>query len=306
MTASSHPIRNRVQDWRKLFAGSSDHSLEYYPPQISNGKIVVVPPVEIFEEGEDLWKNAVVAQFIDQVPNFSLFQRMLKILWKLKDFAVASSSSMATSKELNDSKTNESSGYVAEGEAKSVNRVAILNTVDDEENLEQFPSLAIAENTSRKTRVASAGVVELMKNLKTKRKGLIDKGEVKQALLRFDNNRYQPPKPFKFFSFWTKHADFQKVVKDLWELPAKGSPMKVLYAKMKRLKLELKKFNKSHFGDISSKVSQKRSEPIQVQKQLLNTAPNADLIEKEQFLSAELHDLVAEEESLFKQKSRVM
>ena len=38
------------------------------------------PPSEIFEEGIDQWKNAIVAQFIGRAPNFSLFQRLAKVL----------------------------------------------------------------------------------------------------------------------------------------------------------------------------------------------------------------------------------
>ncbi|XVE53548.1 hypothetical protein DITRI_Ditri03aG0011700 [Diplodiscus trichospermus] len=46
-----------------------------------NGKVVVTPPTQIFEEGEEIWKSVVVAQFIGQVPKFSLFQKLVKIMW---------------------------------------------------------------------------------------------------------------------------------------------------------------------------------------------------------------------------------
>ena len=62
-----------VTSWRSLFTASSDQSMNYFPPQQLNGKMVVSPPKEVFEEGEELWKNAVVAQFIGRIPNFSLF-----------------------------------------------------------------------------------------------------------------------------------------------------------------------------------------------------------------------------------------
>ncbi|XVE74386.1 hypothetical protein DITRI_Ditri12bG0012800 [Diplodiscus trichospermus] len=42
---------------------------------------VVTPPTKIFAEGEGLWKNVVVAQFIGQTPNFSLFQRLVRVMW---------------------------------------------------------------------------------------------------------------------------------------------------------------------------------------------------------------------------------
>ena len=69
------------KDWRKLFGATPDQALQYFPPQCMNGKIIVDPPAEIFEEGVDCWRNAVVGQFIGRAPNFSLFQRLAKILW---------------------------------------------------------------------------------------------------------------------------------------------------------------------------------------------------------------------------------
>ncbi|XVE69093.1 hypothetical protein DITRI_Ditri09bG0122700 [Diplodiscus trichospermus] len=70
-----------AKDWRKLFAASLDQALQFFPPKILDEKIVVSPPTKIFEEGEDLWRHAVVALFIGQVPNFSLFQRLVNIMW---------------------------------------------------------------------------------------------------------------------------------------------------------------------------------------------------------------------------------
>ena len=43
--------------------------------------MVVSPPTEVFEEGELQWKNVVVVQFVGRIPNFSLFQKMVNVLW---------------------------------------------------------------------------------------------------------------------------------------------------------------------------------------------------------------------------------
>ena len=69
------------KDWRKLFKANPVQTLQFFPPEVSNGTVVVSPPSEIFDEGELCWKNAVVAQFIGRIPNFSLFQRMVNQLW---------------------------------------------------------------------------------------------------------------------------------------------------------------------------------------------------------------------------------
>ena len=53
----------------------------FFPPKPTNGTSIVTPPSGVFEEGELLWKNAVVAQFVGRIPNFSVFQKMVNILW---------------------------------------------------------------------------------------------------------------------------------------------------------------------------------------------------------------------------------
>ena len=71
-----------ITDWRKLFSAGEDQALQYYPPpKKSNGEMIVSPLLDVFEEGEQKWKNAVVVQFVRRIPNFSLFRRMVKILW---------------------------------------------------------------------------------------------------------------------------------------------------------------------------------------------------------------------------------
>ena len=60
-------------DWRSLFSAASDQTLQFYSPLKSNGKLMVAPPLKVFEEGEQEWRNAVVVQFVGRIPNFSLF-----------------------------------------------------------------------------------------------------------------------------------------------------------------------------------------------------------------------------------------
>ena len=39
-----------TSDWRKLFSAATDQTLQFFPPQRSDGKIWVSPLVEILEE----------------------------------------------------------------------------------------------------------------------------------------------------------------------------------------------------------------------------------------------------------------
>ncbi|XVE59832.1 hypothetical protein DITRI_Ditri05aG0078400 [Diplodiscus trichospermus] len=57
-----------AKDWRKLFVAAPDQELQFFLPGI-------------FEEGETHWKYTIVVQFIGQVPKFSLFQRLVYIIW---------------------------------------------------------------------------------------------------------------------------------------------------------------------------------------------------------------------------------
>ncbi|XVF43773.1 hypothetical protein PTKIN_Ptkin02bG0067200 [Pterospermum kingtungense] len=65
---------------RKRFFFSLNQNLNYVVPSELNGEPVAAPPPAIFEKGETKWQNAVVAQFIGKLPNFSLFHRMVNSL----------------------------------------------------------------------------------------------------------------------------------------------------------------------------------------------------------------------------------
>ncbi|XVE53547.1 hypothetical protein DITRI_Ditri03aG0011600 [Diplodiscus trichospermus] len=60
-----------------------------------------------------------------------------------------------------------------------------------------------------------------------------------------------------------------ETVDNSWKLPAEGIPIKMFYIKMKRLKLVLKEFNKTHFGGTSIRVADKKKELEVIQRQIL-------------------------------------
>lgn len=124
------------------------------------------------------------------------------------------------------------------------------------------------------------------------------------GLVKLCKEVFSPPKPFKFFNFWVRHSEFLDLVKQSWEVPCDGSPMKVLFDKLKRLKFPLRLFNKRYFGNISARVDQKRKELAEAQKKVMNSA-TSELVEAMRNLSAEFTDLLAAEEAFYKKKSRV-
>ena len=82
------------------------------------------------------------------------------------------------------------------------------------------------------------------------------------AYIRISQDVITPPKPFKFFNCWSKHAEFLETVKNSWQASVEGSPMVILHKKLKRLKEDLKRFNSTHFAGISEKLKAKRNEII--------------------------------------------
>ncbi|KAK8702973.1 hypothetical protein V6N13_021307 [Hibiscus sabdariffa] len=113
-----------------------------------------------------------------------------------------------------------------------------------------------------------------------------------------------PPKPFNFFGFWSEHSEFLSVIDDSWKVPVLGNPLRVLFAKLKRVKEPLKKFSKEKFGGISNRVLQKRVEYENIQNSLL-VSPSTDLILQERVVRNELRNLERAEEMFYLQKSRV-
>ncbi|XVF56970.1 hypothetical protein PTKIN_Ptkin06aG0164300 [Pterospermum kingtungense] len=76
------------QTWTALFGDSNNlsdlnPSLEFYPPKASGDTEAptVSLPSTVLDAGESQWKNALAAQFVGKLPNFSLFVRMVNKLW---------------------------------------------------------------------------------------------------------------------------------------------------------------------------------------------------------------------------------
>ncbi|XP_039049890.1 uncharacterized protein LOC120190952 [Hibiscus syriacus] len=93
------------------------------------------------------------------------------------------------------------------------------------------------------------------------------------------------------------------VVKESWNLEVSGSPMFYLFAKLKRLKLRLREFNKSHFDDISSRVKAKRAQIEQMQ--LANLSQAGCHLEEGKIIFNELQEVELVEASFYKQKAKV-
>ncbi|CAI9102519.1 OLC1v1000801C1 [Oldenlandia corymbosa var. corymbosa] len=69
-------------------------------------------------------------------------------------------------------------------------------------------------------------------------------------LLRFDTQLETRPRCFRFQKMWLRRGDFKNIVKASWLQPANRFGMMAFSIKLCRLKLVLKEWNKTHFGDV--------------------------------------------------------
>lgn len=113
-------------------------------------------------------------------------------------------------------------------------------------------------------------------------------------------------KPFKFFDFLADHPQFMNVVQRVWRLVVIGNPMFCVCEKLKLLQPEFKLLNNREFSDISKRVIDTRLILESVQK-VLGTHPlNPFVINQERKVHKDLLALLKAEESLAKQKSRIL
>ncbi|XP_062075245.1 uncharacterized protein LOC133779282 [Humulus lupulus] len=57
-------------------------------------------------------------------------------------------------------------------------------------------------------------------------------------------------KLFKYYNFWSSHPDFNQLVLKSWNAPVQASGLKAIFARLVRLKHQLKKLNRDWFGDV--------------------------------------------------------
>ncbi|VFQ92434.1 unnamed protein product [Cuscuta campestris] len=111
-------------------------------------------------------------------------------------------------------------------------------------------------------------------------------------------------KPFKFLNAWTQHDSFLATIQASWSSTPTIGGMRGLVLKLKTLKLALKDWNSSHFGNIFLKL--KEAEEIASKAQETYELDPSDLnCEGAQLANAQLVQAVNREVSYWKQKENV-
>ncbi|KAJ6417093.1 hypothetical protein OIU84_002898 [Salix udensis] len=114
----------------------------------------------------------------------------------------------------------------------------------------------------------------------------------------------KPRPPFKFLNLWAEKEDFLPMVHATWMEEADG-PILQLTTKLRRIKKKLKEFHLLHSSHITRRVEEARKEWGKCQIDLDANPTNAGLGMQERKLAHQYNQLLSDEESYFRQKSRI-
>ncbi|XP_075074951.1 uncharacterized protein LOC142162598 [Nicotiana tabacum] len=94
-------------------------------------------------------------------------------------------------------------------------------------------------------------------------------------LIQFGNGNESNIKYFKFLNLWIEHAEFQDVVKNIWEEEYLGNPMWTLHQKLKKVSTRLSSWSRETYGDIFEDPKRLKKQ-IEFLEQLLVEDNNED------------------------------
>lgn len=87
---------------------------------------------------------------------------------------------------------------------------------------------------------------------------------------------------------WISHPGCVNIVKSSWNTPFIGCPMFVLNQKLKHLKLALKIWNKTTFGNIHDRVKIATEKVQNIQRELDSIGVTDDLLNQEKLAQIDL------------------
>ncbi|XP_042939492.1 uncharacterized protein LOC122274521 [Carya illinoinensis] len=91
------------------------------------------------------------------------------------------------------------------------------------------------------------------------------------------DDRYGPV-PFRFLNMWTNHVSFQDCVAKVWREPVEGEGLWRLAAKLKKLKVVLRIWNKNIFGHVGNTILDLEGRVARLEVQLQgNYDPDVEL-----------------------------
>eukprot|EP00253_Pinus_taeda_P007927 PITA_07927 len=115
-------------------------------------------------------------------------------------------------------------------------------------------------------------------------------------------------KPFRFEKFWIEHPNFLTMVEKWWSEPLgeEGSKIFNLQNKLKNIKMRLKDWNKTVFGNIFQEKAIIEHKLEHIHKDGAAGCRDEETCAQEKELTQQWHNRCKQEESLWKQKSRIL
>ncbi|KAJ6419253.1 hypothetical protein OIU84_029380 [Salix udensis] len=115
-----------------------------------------------------------------------------------------------------------------------------------------------------------------------------------------------PPQfQFKFLSLWTEQEEFISIIESAWQDPMEGSAMFKLTSKLRKVKTRLSNWHRHHRSDIKGRVA-KAKEIWDEAQTMVDRAPHSVTAKnKEREAAKQYQQLSLDEESYYKQKSRI-
>ncbi|XP_026453587.1 uncharacterized protein LOC113354476 [Papaver somniferum] len=112
--------------------------------------------------------------------------------------------------------------------------------------------------------------------------------------------------PFRALKVWINHPGFLTLIKESWNNNLQGNPIYIFMSKMKRLKIDIKDWNWSVFGDVNKNLKLAEKEVLDA---IIISDQNPEIIHQLNKLviaRGRLEVLVQHQKEITQQKSRVM
>ncbi|VFQ69341.1 unnamed protein product [Cuscuta campestris] len=124
------------------------------------------------------------------------------------------------------------------------------------------------------------------------------------VLLKLLPTHFHGTKSFKFYNMWTKHDDFDRVVRQIWDQRIVGTRQYRLCTKLKKLKYPLKQLNRHESGHITQKAEDDRKMYSTHMKMLILDPNNPILIKESDILRKKANFYLDAERFFFQQKTK--
>lgn len=114
-------------------------------------------------------------------------------------------------------------------------------------------------------------------------------------------------KPFRFEKFWLSHTDFIQLIEKWWNEPVgiRGTKMYRLQRKLRYIKDKIKIWNKTVFGNIFKEKANLEEQLEEIPKGWITGDINSKTVNKQKMLMQQWQICCQQEETLWKQKSRI-